>query len=116
MPPLVRAHVTTVRSSGGRPGWTMGTARCFEEALSVVWARPDGRGRDDADRIDAMTDDIEAVFGRAGCEGALCVKSLDDGAAICLRADESVVPASVVKVQIALEAETWFVDEVAGPA
>lgn len=55
-----------------------------------------------------MTDDIRAVFDHAGCEGTLCVRSLDDDAEVGLRADEPVVPASVVKVQIALEAETWF--------
>nr|WP_272923983.1 serine hydrolase [Streptomyces sp. SID3343] len=40
----------------------------------------------------------------------MCVRSLDSGAEFALRADESVIPASVVKVQIALEAETWFAD------
>jgi len=63
-----------------------------------------------SDRIDAMTDDIRAVFDQAGCEGALCVQSLDGDGELGLRADEPVVPASVVKVQIALEAETWFAD------
>ncbi|MFI6951336.1 serine hydrolase [Streptomyces sp. NPDC050422] len=57
-----------------------------------------------------MTDGIEEVFGRAGCEGALCVQSLADGTTFCLRAGEPVVPASVVKVQIALEVESWFAD------
>ncbi|MFD7527873.1 serine hydrolase [Streptomyces sp. NPDC059849] len=57
-----------------------------------------------------MTDGIGAVFERAGCEGALCVKSLDDETEFGLRADEPVVPASVVKVQVALEVETWFAD------
>jgi beta-lactamase class A len=55
-----------------------------------------------------MTDEIRAVFDQAGCEGVLCVQSLDGGAEVGLRADEPVVPASVVKVQIALEAEIWF--------
>ncbi|MFF4778980.1 serine hydrolase [Microtetraspora fusca] len=54
--------------------------------------------------------DINAIFDRAGCEGALSVRSLDDGAEVGLRPDEPVVPASVIKVQIALEAETWFAD------
>jgi beta-lactamase class A len=58
-----------------------------------------------------MTDaDIAEIFEQAGCEGALCVQSLDDAAEFALRADERVVPASVVKVQIALEAESWFAD------
>jgi hypothetical protein len=52
-----------------------------------------------------MTDDREAIFERAGCERALCVGVLDDGAEVVLRAAEPVVPASAVKVQIALEAE-----------
>ncbi|MDX6351463.1 MAG: beta-lactamase class [Streptomyces sp.] len=51
-----------------------------------------------------MTDaDIAEIFEQAGCEGALCVQSLDDAAEFGLRADERVVPASVVKVQIALD-------------
>src|SRR4051812_3855910 len=53
---------------------------------------------------------IEMIFDRAGCEGALCVRSLDEEAEFGLRADEQVVPASVIKVQVALEAETWFAD------
>ena len=57
-----------------------------------------------------MTDGIGAVFEQAGCEGALCVQSLDDETDFGLRADEPVVPASVVKVQVALEVETWFAD------
>jgi beta-lactamase class A len=59
-----------------------------------------------------MMDGIRAVFEAAGCEGAVCVLSLDgDGdGEVGLRADEPVVPASVVKVPIALEAETWFAD------
>ena len=40
----------------------------------------------------------------------LCVQSLDGHAEVDLRADVPVVPASVVKVQVALEAETWFAD------
>jgi beta-lactamase class A len=59
-----------------------------------------------------MTDggDIRAIFERAGCEGALCVQQLDGEAEFALRGDEPVTPASVAKVQIALEAETWFAD------
>jgi len=57
-----------------------------------------------------MTDDITAVFEQAGCEGVLCVQPLDGGAEFGLGADEQVVLASVAKVLIALEAETWFAD------
>ena len=80
-------------------------------------------------------DEIGVIFERAGCEGALCVQPLDadgggagDGsggegagegtdaevraqsAEFGFRAGEQVTPGSVVKVQIALEAETWFAD------
>ncbi|RAJ46832.1 beta-lactamase class A [Kitasatospora sp. SolWspMP-SS2h] len=72
-----------------------------------------------------MTDDIRGIFERAGCEGALCVLPLDDDGEsgfggfgsgepgfreFGFRADEPSVPASVVKVQVALEAETWFAE------
>ena len=57
-----------------------------------------------------MTDDFGAVFQQAGCTGALCVQPLDGTAEIALRADQLMAPASVVKVQIALEAETWFAE------
>lgn len=57
-----------------------------------------------------MTADIEAIFEQAGCEGALCVQSLDGDTEFSLRADDPVVPASVAKVQIALEAEIWFAE------
>ncbi|WP_406528595.1 serine hydrolase [Streptomyces sp. I8-5] len=57
-----------------------------------------------------MTDGIGAVFEQAGCKGASCVQSLDDETEFGLRADEPVVPASVVKVQVAPEVETWFAD------
>ncbi|WP_280692097.1 class A beta-lactamase-related serine hydrolase [Kitasatospora sp. GAS204B] len=57
-----------------------------------------------------MTNDIGAIFEQAGCEGALRVESLDDGAAFGFHPDEPVVLASVAKVLIALEAETWFAD------
>lgn len=58
----------------------------------------------------AAENDIDAIFQQAGCEGALCVQSLNDGTWFGLRAEEPVVPASVFKVQIALEAETWFAE------
>ncbi len=57
-----------------------------------------------------MDEGVQSIFDRAGCEGALLVRSLDDGAEFGLAADELVVPASVVKVLVALEAETWFAD------
>lgn len=60
--------------------------------------------------------DIQATFDRAGCSGTLYVQSLDDGAGIGLAADELMIPASVVKVQIALEVETWFADGRLDPA
>ncbi len=53
---------------------------------------------------------IQPVFDRAGCEGAVLVQSLDGGGEFGLRADDLVVPASVIKVLVALEAETWFAD------
>ncbi|MFE2952259.1 serine hydrolase, partial [Embleya sp. NPDC059267] len=55
-----------------------------------------------------MADDIREIFERAGCEGALCVQPLGGEAEFGLRPDAPVVSASVVKVQIALEAEAWF--------
>jgi beta-lactamase class A len=58
----------------------------------------------------APENDIDVIFRQAGCDGALCVQSLDDETWFGLRADEPVVPASVFKVQIALAAETWFAD------
>jgi beta-lactamase class A len=57
-----------------------------------------------------MTTDIRAVFQRAGCEGTLCVQPLGGDAEAALRPDEPAIPASVIKVLIALEAETWFAD------
>src|SRR5262249_21804367 len=42
--------------------------------------------------------------------------SLDDGAGTGLDPDQPVIPASVFKVQIALEAETWFADGRLDPA
>jgi beta-lactamase class A len=57
-----------------------------------------------------MMDEIGTLFEQTGCEAALCVQSLDEEAEFAMRADERVVPASVFKVQVALEAETWFAD------
>ncbi|MFF3332845.1 serine hydrolase [Streptomyces sp. NPDC002888] len=55
-------------------------------------------------------DDVQAIFDRAGCTGTLLVQSLDTDTEFGLRSDELVVPASVIKVLVALEAETSFVD------
>jgi beta-lactamase class A len=63
-----------------------------------------------------MTSEIQAAFEQAGCSGTLYVQSLGDGADIGLAADEPVIPASVVKVQIALEAQTCFADGRLDPA
>jgi beta-lactamase class A len=57
-----------------------------------------------------VSGDIGAIFRQAGCEGTLCVRSLDSDAEVTLDAGSPVIPASVVKVQVALEAETWFAD------
>ncbi|MFG2695862.1 serine hydrolase [Kitasatospora sp. NPDC048407] len=57
-----------------------------------------------------MTHDIREIFEQAGCEGALCVRPVVGDGEIALNADQPVVPASVFKVQIALEAETAFAD------
>ncbi|MGW2635381.1 serine hydrolase [Streptomyces sp. NPDC001348] len=57
-----------------------------------------------------MTGGIREIFERVGCEGALCVQPLEGGAEVGLSADEPVVPASVIKVQVALEAETLFAE------
>lgn len=57
-----------------------------------------------------MRDDVQAIFDQAGCRGALLVQSLDGGTEFGLYADELVVPASVIKVLVALEAETRFAD------
>ncbi|MGW7545949.1 serine hydrolase [Streptomyces sp. NPDC054770] len=57
-----------------------------------------------------VDDEVQAVFARAGCTGALLVRSLDGAGEFGLHADQLVVPASVIKVLVALEAETWFAD------
>ena len=63
-----------------------------------------------------MISDIRATFEQAQCAGTLYVQSLDDDADIGLSANEPVIQASVVKVQIALEVETWFADGRLDPA
>ncbi|MFI5530415.1 serine hydrolase [Kitasatospora sp. NPDC051853] len=57
-----------------------------------------------------MTDRVRAVFEAAGCTGALCVLEVDGEGEFAVEADAPVVAASVSKVQIALEAETWFAE------
>ncbi|MGW2395695.1 serine hydrolase [Kitasatospora sp. NPDC001664] len=54
--------------------------------------------------------DIRAVFEAAGCEGALCVLEVGGEGEVALDAEAPVVAASVSKVQIALEVETWFAE------
>ena len=63
-----------------------------------------------------MASDIRATFEQAGCAGTFYVQPLEGGAGIGLAADEPVIPASVVKVQIALEVETWFAEGRLDPA
>ncbi|MFF7969429.1 hypothetical protein ACFZC3_29285 [Streptomyces sp. NPDC007903] len=63
-----------------------------------------------------MTDGIREIFEQAGCEGALCVQPVGGDAEFGLHADEPVVPASVVKVQVPLEAETSFAEGRSDPS
>jgi beta-lactamase class A len=49
-----------------------------------------------------------SLFEHAGCDGQLCVQSLDGSREIAVRADEPAVSGSVFKVSVALEAETQF--------
>ncbi len=63
-----------------------------------------------------MQPDLETLFEQAGCTGRLCVQSLDGAHETALRADEPVVCASVIKVSVALEAETQFADGRLDPA
>ncbi|QLJ02099.1 serine hydrolase [Streptomyces sp. NEAU-sy36] len=63
-----------------------------------------------------MADDkVRVIFERAGCTGSPPARSLDGDAEFGVRADEPVVPASVVKVLIALVAETWFAEGLLDP-
>ncbi|MFJ5924589.1 serine hydrolase [Kitasatospora sp. NPDC092948] len=57
-----------------------------------------------------MTSEIREIFEQAGCEGALCVREVDGDGEVAVDADRAMVSASVFKVQIALEAETAFLD------
>ncbi|OIK27864.1 serine hydrolase [Streptomyces malaysiense] len=56
------------------------------------------------------SDEARAIFERAGCTGSLLVRPLDGSAEFSVDADQLVVPASVVKVLVALAAETWFAE------
>jgi beta-lactamase class A len=60
--------------------------------------------------LERAPDNVEEIFRRAGCQGFLCVQALEGDGNLGLRAAEAVAPASVMKVQVALEAETWFAD------
>ena len=53
---------------------------------------------------------LEEIFGRAGCRGFLHATALDGDREVGLDPDDAVVPASVVKVLVALEAESRLVD------
>lgn len=53
---------------------------------------------------------LGTVFKQAGCEGQLCVQSLDGAGEITFRADEPVVSGSVFEVSLALEVETQFAE------
>jgi beta-lactamase class A len=55
-------------------------------------------------------DAIEAMFAAVECTGQLCVRALDTGDELCLKADQQVVAASVFKVLVAVEAEARFAD------
>jgi beta-lactamase class A len=53
---------------------------------------------------------LDQIFAHAGCRGFLHATTLDGAQEIGLDPDEAVVPASVIKVLVAVEAETGFVD------
>lgn len=57
-----------------------------------------------------MVSAITTMFVKAACEGWLCVQAGDGAAEVAVSADEPVVAASVIKVLVALEAESAFVD------
>jgi beta-lactamase class A len=54
--------------------------------------------------------DIEELFDQAGCDGQLCVQSLDGEQELAIQAGRPAVAASVIKVCVALEAQTRFAD------
>ena len=60
--------------------------------------------------LNPMDADIPVLFDRAGCTGQLCVLSLDGAQQMAVDADRPAVPASVIKILIALEAETQFAE------
>jgi beta-lactamase class A len=57
-----------------------------------------------------MSARIREIFERAGCSGQLCVRRLDGAGEIAVDAAEPAVAASVIKVSVALAAETRFAD------
>lgn len=59
---------------------------------------------------------LRQTFERAGCRGLLHATSLDGTHEVGLDADAAVVPASVIKVLVALEAETRLTDGRLDPA
>jgi beta-lactamase class A len=56
-----------------------------------------------------MTGQIRDMFEQAGCSGQLCVQSLDGSRELAIDADGPAVAASVIKVCVAVAAETQFV-------
>jgi beta-lactamase class A len=48
----------------------------------------------------AISDDLQRLFGEAGCDGFLCARDLDRDETIELNADEIVISASVFKVLV----------------
>ncbi len=60
--------------------------------------------------VQSVQDQIAGQFEQAGCTGQLCVQSLDGTGEIAIAADQAAVAASVIKVSVALEAETQFAD------
>jgi beta-lactamase class A len=58
----------------------------------------------------AMSARIREIFEQAGCSGQLCVRSLDDAGEVAVDAGKPAVAASVIKVSVAVAAETRFAD------
>ncbi len=73
-------------------------------------------GRRAAWQASAVDSTIEALFERAGCDGQLCVQPLNGISEVAVRADQQVVAASVIKVTVALAAETQFAEGLLDPA
>lgn len=57
-----------------------------------------------------MTARIREIFEQAGCSGQLCVRPLHGAGEIAVDADAPAVAASVIKVSVAVAAETRFAD------